>query len=43
VYFDGQMQNPSWCLEVMTRYFVPAALATLTHSSASNAVGLKRL
>jgi len=42
VYFDGQRQNPSWCLLVMTRYFMPALWAIFTHSLASNLSGLKR-
>ena len=36
------MQKPSWCLLVMVMYFIPAALASLTHSSASNLTGLNR-
>ena len=37
------MQKPSWCLDVMTTYFIPAALATRAHSLASNFVGLNCL
>src|SRR3954454_19281602 len=38
----SNMQKPSWCLLVTVRYFIPAALASLTHSSASNFTGLNR-
>ena len=37
------MAKPSQCLAVMTRYFMPAALATATHCSALNLTGLKLL
>src|SRR5436190_1283293 len=37
------MAKPSWCLEVMTRYFMPASLASCTHSSALNLTGLNCL
>ena len=36
------MPKPSWCLLVMTRYFMPAFLATATHCLASNFTGLNR-
>ena len=36
------IEKPSWCFVVKTRYFMPAAFATRTHSSASKPVGLKR-
>ena len=38
----ANMANPSWCLAVMTMYFMPARWAMLTHSSALNRVGLNR-
>ena len=38
--FVSQRQNPSWCFAVSTMYFMPAALAMLTHSSALKFVGL---
>ena len=33
------MQKPSWCLAVMTRYFCPAASAVAAIRSASNFTG----
>ena len=30
--FESNMAKPSWCLEVMTMYFMPAALASATMS-----------
>ena len=36
----ANMAKPSWCLLVMVMYFMPAALASATHSAASNSVGL---
>ena len=38
--FEPNMANPSWCLAVITMYFIPAFLATATHASASNFTGL---
>ena len=38
--FESNMAKPSWCLAVMTMYFMPASLASRTHSSASNFTGL---
>jgi len=35
------MAKPSWCLAVMTMYFMPASFAICTHRSASNSVGAK--
>jgi len=40
VYLESNRQKPSWCLEVMTMYFIPAPAAARTHASASNFVGL---
>ena len=34
------MAKPSWCLLVMTMYFMPASSAICTHSSALNLTGL---
>ena len=41
--FESNMAKPSWCLEVMTMYFMPASLAVRTHSSALNFTGLNSL
>lgn len=38
--FESNIANPSWCLEVMTMYFIPAALAKATMSCALKLVGL---
>jgi hypothetical protein len=35
----SHMLKPSWCFEVITRYFMPAALARRANARASNAVG----
>ena len=40
---ESNMAKPSWCLEVMTMYFMPASLAVRTHSSALNLTGLNSL
>ncbi len=37
--FVPHMAKPSWCLLVIVMYFMPAALASETHSAALNAVG----
>ena len=37
--FEGHMAKPSWCLAVTIRYFIPAPLIRLTHSSALNFTG----
>ena len=37
---ERYMPKPSWCLLVMTMYFMPASLAIFTHSAASNFTGL---
>jgi hypothetical protein len=42
VHFESNRQKPSWCLLVITRYFIPAAAAVFAHSSASNFTGSKR-
>jgi hypothetical protein len=39
--FESKMANPSWCLDVMMMYFIPASLAIRAHSSALKRVGLK--
>ena len=39
---EGKRPKPSWCFEVMTMYFIPAFLATSTHSLALNFTGLNR-
>ena len=36
----ANMAKPSWCLAVMTRYFMPASRASFTQASASNCTGL---
>ena len=41
--FESYMAKPSWCLEVMTMYFMPADLARATMSWAEKPVGLKSL
>ena len=41
--FEWNIAKPSWCLEVMTMYFMPASLAMRTHSSALNLTGLNCL
>ena len=38
----SNMQKPSWCLLVIVMYFAPAALASLTQTSASKRPGLNR-
>ena len=38
--FESNMAKPSWCLAVMTMYFMPAALASATISCALKPVGL---
>src|SRR5262245_30307985 len=40
VYLLSKRQKPSWCLLVITMYFMPAALARRTQASASNFTGL---
>ena len=35
------MEKPSWCLAVMTRYFMPASLASPTKALASNFGGIE--
>ena len=45
LYFDAlerYIAKPSQCLAVITMYFMPAALAMPTHSSALNLTGLNR-
>jgi len=42
VCFESNSAKPSWCLVVMTMYFIPACLAMRTQASGSNFVGLKR-
>jgi len=37
---ESNMAKPSWCLAVMTMYFIPAALARATISRALKLVGL---
>ena len=37
------MAKPSWCLVVMTKYFIPAAFAALAHTVGLNFFGLKVL
>src|SRR5881392_3030759 len=38
--FEWNRAKPSWCLDVMTMYLMPASFATLTQASASNLTGL---
>jgi hypothetical protein len=38
--FEANIANPSWCLEVMTMYFIPASCASWTQASGSNLTGL---
>src|SRR5258708_40197658 len=38
--FDLKSEKPSWCLDVMTMYFIPASFARRTHSSALYLMGL---
>ena len=40
VSLESNRQKPSWCLVVMTTYFMPAALAMRAHLRASNFTGL---
>ena len=40
---ESNMAKPSWCLEVMTMYFMPADFARATMSCAEKPVGLKSL
>jgi hypothetical protein len=40
VAFESNMAKPSWCLAVMTMYFMPADLASATMSCALKPVGL---
>src|ERR1035438_8299663 len=40
VTLEPNMAKPSWCLLVMTMYFIPASSASFTHSSALNFTGL---
>ena len=35
----GQRQKPSWCFEVITRYFMPAFFAIIAHCVASKSTG----
>jgi hypothetical protein len=37
------IENPSWCFDVMTMYFIPASFAIRTHSAALNLTGSKRV
>ena len=37
--FESNIAKPSWCLAVITMYFMPAALASDTQACASNRVG----
>ena len=37
--FESNMAKPSWCLAVMTMYFMPADFASATMSCALNAWG----
>ena len=37
---DRYIAKPSWCLLVITMYFMPASCAICTHSSALNLTGL---
>ena len=37
---ESYMAKPSWCLLVITMYFMPASSAIWTHSSALNFTGL---
>lgn len=37
---EPYIAKPSWCLDVMVMYFIPAFFATATHSSALNFTGL---
>src|SRR5258708_4549527 len=39
---DPNIANPSWCLDVITMYFMPEFLAIATHSSALNFTGSNR-
>ena len=36
---DPNMAKPSWCLAVMTKYFMPASAASSAHASASKPDG----
>ena len=36
----SNIAKPSWCLDVMMMYFIPASLASCTMASASNPEGL---
>ena len=39
--FVGHIAKPSWGLEVMTTYFMPASFASFAQACASNFTGLK--
>ena len=38
--FESNIAKPSWCLLVMTMYFMPASFASCTQASALNLTGL---
>ena len=38
--FESHSAKPSWCLLVMTTYFIPASRASFAHSAGSYSVGL---
>ena len=40
---EGKSAKPSWCLAVMTTYFMPASLAAAIQATGSYFTGLKRL
>ncbi len=39
VTFESNSANPSWCLDVITMYFMPASCAICTQASGSNFTG----
>ena len=41
--FESNSAKPSWCLDVITMYFMPASFASWTQASASNFTGLNCL
>ena len=41
--FESKFAKPSWCLDVIMMYFIPASFAVLTQASASNCTGLNCL
>ena len=41
--FEGNIANPSWCLAVITMYFMPACCARSAQASGSYFTGLNSL